>query len=97
MSTVFLRGRAFEEEFFEAWRSFHPMLIGTGSGLERPLPVLIGSDESRPVIPRRVGLHQSPPPLHRLVSVLLKRTPVAQLRGRAQVRSSLAELPEPLH
>ena len=29
---------------------------------------LIGTDESQPAIPWRVGLHQSPPPLHRLSS-----------------------------
>jgi putative transposase len=34
----------------------------------RPLPALIGSDESQPIIPGRVGLHRSPLPLHRLRS-----------------------------
>ena len=29
-------------------------------------PALIGKDELRPAIPRRVALQQSPPPLHRL-------------------------------
>ena len=32
----------------------------------RPLPALIGTDESQPVIPRQVALPQSPPPLHRM-------------------------------
>lgn len=34
----------------------------------RPLPAPIGADESQPAIPRRVGLHRSPLPLHRLRS-----------------------------
>jgi hypothetical protein len=33
-----------------------------------PLPALIGIDEFQPDIPRRVGLHQSPLPLHRPAS-----------------------------
>ena len=33
-----------------------------------PLPALIGVDEFQPAIPRRVDLHQSPPPLHRPAS-----------------------------
>ena len=33
-----------------------------------PLPALIGVDEFQPVIPRRVALPQSPPPLHRPAS-----------------------------
>jgi hypothetical protein len=35
-----------------------------------PLPPSHRLDESQPAIPWRVGLHRSPPPLHRLVSVL---------------------------
>jgi hypothetical protein len=93
----FLGDDGFCDEFFKAWRSFRPMSVGLGSGFERPLPVLIGSDKSQPVIPWRVGLHQSPSPLHRMVSVWLMHTRSAQQQCRTQERPSLAGPAAPWH
>jgi hypothetical protein len=41
------------------------MKCKAGSGINPPLPALIGVDEFQPVIPWRVALPQSSLPLHR--------------------------------
>jgi hypothetical protein len=52
----------------------------------RPLPALIGADESQPAIPWRVGLHRSPPPLHRLPSACVTVVlPVEQFAANGNV------------
>jgi hypothetical protein len=49
-----------------------------------PLPAFLGIDEFQPDIPRQVGLHQSPPPLHRPASECDKLTlPVNQYWDKA--------------
>jgi hypothetical protein len=37
-STAFCECDAFVDEFFKAWRSFHPMSVRWGSRFEPPLP-----------------------------------------------------------
>ena len=54
-------------EFYEAWEIFPPDVAVRGSGRMARSPLLIGLDESQSAIPWRVGLHQSPPPLYRLI------------------------------
>src|ERR1019366_78026 len=60
--------------FFRHGRSFRPM-GWVGSRRSARSPLLIGLDESQPAIPWWVGLHQSPPPLHRLELVCLSARP----------------------
>jgi len=53
--------------FLRHGKSIDPMWDWKTPGQElEPAPALIGLDEFRLAIPRRVGLHQGPPPLHQL-------------------------------
>jgi hypothetical protein len=67
----FFETEASAHEFFEAWAIFPPDVVFGRERFSGLFPALIGSDESQPVIPRRVGLHQSPSPLGRLLSVCI--------------------------
>lgn len=56
-------------EFSEASAIYRPVGFSAGDGLLlAPSPAAHRLDESQPTIPRRVGLHRSPLPLHRLRS-----------------------------
>ena len=58
--------RSLLDEFCEAWGDLSPDVVnGSREQASSLFPVLIGKDESQPVIPSRVGLHRSPRPLHR--------------------------------
>jgi len=59
-------------------RSFDPIVrfLIDGGPTEAGFPGPSSSMSLRPVIPRRVGLHQSPPPLHQPRIILKEKTAV---------------------